>query len=103
MRIKVLRMDSRHDILIEVVDNDIQWVLSDTQHVEDTINAAPGWWKENPSDGVNIRAYLNSDGQAQVLARSITVQLQSDLYLCNPVVQFDSNGKLVISPNATLS
>ena len=97
-------MDSRKDILIEVVNNDIQYVLSDVQHVEDTINAAPGWWKENPSDGVNIRAYLNSDGQAQVLARSIAVQLQSDLYIVtNPTVNFDTNGKLFISPNATLS
>lgn len=96
-------MDSRKDILIEVVNNDIQYSLSDMQHVEDTINAAPGWWKENPSDGVNIRAYLNSDGQAQVLARSIQVQLQSDLYLCSPVVNFDANGKLYINPNAVLS
>ena len=97
-------MDSRKDILIEVLNNDIQYILSDTQHVEDTINAAPGWWKENPSDGVNIRAYLNSDGQAQVLARSIQVQLQSDLYIVtNPVVKFDANGKLYIKPNAVLS
>jgi len=96
-------MDARKDILIEIVNNDVQFVLSDTQHVEDTINAAPGWWKENPSDGVNIRAYLNSDGQAQVLARSITVQLQSDLYtVTNPQVVFDTNGKLFINPNATL-
>ena len=97
-------MDSRYDILIDVVNNDIQYVLSDVQHVEDTINAAPGWWKENPSDGVNIRAFLNSDGQAQVLARSISVNLQSDLYIVtNPVVNFDTNGKLYINPNATLS
>lgn len=97
-------MDARKDILIEVVNNDIQYVLSDQQHVQDTINAAPGWWKENPADGVNIRAYLNSDGQSQVLARSISVQLQSDLYIVsNPVVNFDSNGKLYINPNATLS
>jgi len=96
-------MDARKDILIDIVNNDVQFVLSDTQHVEDTINAAPGWWKENPSDGVNIRAYLNSDGQAQVLARSITVQLQSDLYtVTNPQVVFDANGKLFINPNATL-
>ena len=108
-------MDARMDILIEIlldgvavdgtpVGNDIQWVLSDVQHVEDTINAAPGWWKENPADGVNIRSYLNSDGQAQVLARSISVQLKSDLYkVTNPQVYFDSNGQLYINPNATLS
>ena len=97
-------MSPRMDILIEVVNNDIQWVASDVQHVQDTINAAPGWWKESPSDGVNIRAYLNSSGQEQVLSRSISINLQSDLYIVtNPVVKFDSNGKLYISPNATLS
>lgn len=96
-------MDNRHDINIEVLDNDMQWVLSDEQHVQDTINAAPGWWKENPQDGVNIRAYLLSDGQEQVLARSITVQLQSDLYnVTNPIIKFDTSGKLYIQPNATL-
>ena len=35
-------MDARKDILIDIVNNDVQFVLSDTQHVEDTINAAPG-------------------------------------------------------------
>lgn len=44
--------------MIDVVDNDIQYALSDTQHVQDTINAAPGWWKENPSDGVNISGLI---------------------------------------------
>lgn len=97
-------MSPRQDILIEVVNNDIQYISSDVQHVEDTINAAPGWWKENPSDGVNIRAYLNASGQEQVLSRSISVNLQSDLYIVtNPVVNFDSNGQLFINPNATLS
>lgn len=96
-------MVSRYDIQIAVINNDISWVLSDEQHVQDTINAATGWWKENPSDGVNIRAYLNSDGQEQVLARSISVQLQSDLYtVTNPIIKFDTTGKLYIQPNATL-
>jgi hypothetical protein len=96
-------MDRRYDIVIDIKDNDVQWTPSDEQHVQDTINAAPGWWKENPADGVNIRAYLNSSGQEQVLARSLFVQLGSDLYtVTNPVVQFDSAGKLYIQPNATL-
>lgn len=96
-------MANRYDILIEVLNNDIQYVLSDEQHVIDTINAAPGWWKENPADGVNIRAYLNSDGQQQVLSRSISLQLQSDLYTVNnPVVEFLPNGQLNIIPNATI-
>lgn len=96
-------MAKRQDILIKIVNNDVQLVDSDEQHVRDTINGAPGWWKENPSDGVNIRAYLNSDGQEQVLARSIMVQLTSDQYtVTNPKVSFDSSGKLIIQPNATI-
>ena len=83
--------------------NDVVFDISDTQHVEDTLNAAPGWWKENFSDGVNIRSFLNSSGQEQVLAREIKLQLQSDLYtVTNPKVYFDTNGKLNIEPNATI-
>ena len=98
----------RHDLQkndsgLIIKDSDVVWGESDTQHVEDTINAAPGWWKENFADGVNIRGYLNSSGQEQVLARKIKIQLESDLYtVVNPVVEFDSNGKLLINPNATI-
>jgi hypothetical protein len=99
-------MAKRMDIKIEVADNDIQYGDSDEQHVQDTINAAPGWWKEHPQDGVNIRAYLNSDGQQQKLARDMMVQLRSDGYtVTNPVVSFDASGKcgkLIIQPNATI-
>jgi len=101
-------MDPRYDIQygdaddLLVVDNDLVYDVSDEQHIEDTINASPGWWKENFSDGVSIRSYLNSDGQAQILARSISVQLQSDLYTVNnPIVQFGADGKLSIQPNAS--
>lgn len=95
--------NSRYDIEINVTDNDLLWVRSDEQHVEDTINAAPGWWKENYQDGVNIRYYLNSDGQQQILARNIMIQLQSDQYIVtNPTVEFLANGQLNIQPNATI-
>lgn len=100
-------MSPRYDIQygddndLLVVNNDLVYDVSDEQHVEDTINASSGWWKENFADGVGIRSYLNSDGQAQVLARAITIQLQSDLYTVNnPVVQFGANGQLTIQPNA---
>lgn len=100
-------MDPRYDIQLDsrnnlrVVDNDFVYDISDEQHQEDTINASPGWWKENFSDGVGIRSYLNSGGQEQVLARSIKIQLESDLYtVTNPVIQFDASGKLIIQPNA---
>ena len=30
---------------------------SDNQHIADTLNAFPGWWKENPADGIGVFAY----------------------------------------------
>lgn len=97
----------RYDIQLKdnalvIENNDVVWGISDEQHIQDTINAAPGWWKENFSDGVNVRAFLNSQGQEQSLARKIIIQLQSDLYnVSNPQVSFE-NGKLTIKPNATI-
>lgn len=85
-----------------VTNNDLVYDISDTQHVQDTLNASPGWWKENFSDGVNIKSYLNSSGQEQILARSIKIQLESDLYtVVNPQVRF-INGILNVNPNATI-
>lgn len=74
---------------------------SDAQHIRDTINAYPGWWKEFPADGVGVRSYLNSSGQQQQLAREIKIQLQSDGYEVSPNPTIDtSTGKMVINPNA---
>lgn len=82
--------------------SELSWVVSDEQHIEDTINAFPGWWKENFSDGVGIRYYLNSSGQQQILARSLKIQLESDLYTVgNPIINFNSDGQLVIQPDAS--
>ncbi len=98
----------RNDILsndtgLRVESNDLVFGASDKQHIEDTINAAPGWWVENFTDGVNIRAFLNSDGQAQVLSRKIKLQLQADLYNnCTPAVKFLTNGELQIDPKVIL-
>lgn len=92
-----------NDAGLMIVNNDVVWDISDEQHVQDTINAAPGWWKENFADGVNIRAYLSSSGQERVLARSVKIQLESDLYtVTNPQVYFDNLGKLNVIPNATI-
>lgn len=100
-------MAERFDILFDkdlvIKNNDLSYVKSDQQHVEDTINAAPGWWKENFTDGVAIVNYLNSSGQEQVLARSIKIQLEADLYtVVNPTVKYSSDGSLFINPNATI-
>jgi hypothetical protein len=74
---------------------------SDQQHIADTINAFPGWWKEDPADGVGIFQYLNSGGQEQAIARSIKINLQSDGYqVGNPNVTTDLAGSMTIDPQA---
>jgi len=101
-------VDPRYDILFDdfgdaIIENsDLAYGVSDQQHIQDTINAYPGWWKENFSDGVGIRDYVNSSGQSQILSRIIGIQLKSDLYTVDsPKVFFDSSGKLIIQPNAS--
>ncbi len=89
-----------NDIYIDPVSGDFVVVISDEQHVEDTINAFPGWWKQNPADGVGVWAYANSSGQNQVLARNILQQLQSDGYQsAGPIITQNSDGVLVVNPN----
>lgn len=99
----------RFDILSDengeliISDSDLVYGASDAQHIQDTIYAAPGWWKENFTDGVNIQLYLNSSGQEQVLCRSMKIQLQSDLYVVsNPSAKYANDGKLVVNPGATI-
>ena len=87
---------------IEIANGDIIWDVSDEQHIQDTINAYPGWWKENFSDGVGIRDFLNASGQEQILSRILKIQLESDQYqVDNPSIEFASNGSLTINPNAS--
>lgn len=87
------------DLLIQ--NGDFCIVESDTQHVSDTIAAFPGWWKENPPDGVGILSYLNSAGKEQQLERSIKINLISDGYRADAVnVKLDAAGNLSINPNA---
>jgi len=84
------------------INGDIATGPSDAQHIEDTINAFPGWWKENPADGVGIFQYINSSGQEQGISRNIAINLQSDGYqVNNPAVSVNSKGTLTIIPNAT--
>ena len=93
---------SGNDLLIQ--NGDLAIAESDTQHIADTINAFPGWWKENPQDGVGIFAYLNSGGQEQTLKKTMMIQLTSDGYtLNNPTVSTDANGNLSVTPNATIN
>jgi hypothetical protein len=86
---------------LQIRDGDFLIAESDEQHIMDTVNAFPGWWKENPPDGVGVFGYLNSAGQQQQLQRAIKLNLTSDGYtVTNPTVVVSSDG-LVINPNAT--
>lgn len=90
-----------NDLLIQAGDFAI--AESDPQHIADTINAFPGWWKENPADGVGIFQYMNSTGQEQTLKKNLIIQLKSDGYtVSNPVVDVDSAGNITVTPNATI-
>jgi len=94
-----IQLDDNGDL--ELQDQDFIFVPSNDQHIEDTINSYPGWWKENFADGVGVADFVNSAGQKQILSRLIKIELQSDLYDATPTVIFDADGSLTISPNAS--
>lgn len=95
---------------IEIVNNDavirngdFHFVQSDAQHIQDTIEAFPGWWKEFPNDGVGIRSWQGGPANLQSATKSIRLNLERDGYsVNNPKVTFDAQGQLIISPNATI-
>lgn len=91
---------NENDLVIK--DGDFVIAESDQQHIEDTINAFPGWWKENPADGVGVFQYVNSAGQEQTIRREIQIQLQSDNYQSSPVVTTNASGLLTIKPNVNV-
>ena len=96
----------RNDVLLNnndlvVNNNDLVWVQSDNQHIEDTINASPGWWKENYQDGVGIIQYFKGRNVQQELSRSMKLQLQTDGYNSRPLINFDTSGNLTIDPNVS--
>jgi hypothetical protein len=90
---------SGNDLFIS--GGDLVILNSDPQHIADTLNAFPGWWKQNPADGVGVFSYLNSAGQEQQLRRSIQIQLQSDNYAAAPIITTDTGGNVSINPNVT--
>lgn len=95
-----ISLDDNDDL--QIVNGDFVIDFSDQQHIADTINAYAGWWKEFPTDGVGIQLYQNSSAGGQQLARKIKIELEKDGYkVDNPVIEFGSDGKLNIYPNAT--
>lgn len=99
---------ARYDIAIiddDVVikNGDFLHVISDEQHIKDTIEAFPGWWKEFPNDGVGVRSWQGGPTNVQSITKSIRLNLERDLYnVNNPKVSFDEQGMLIITPNATI-
>lgn len=90
-----------NDLLIQLGDFAIG--VSDNQHIADTLNAFPGWWKQYPADGVGVFAFYNSAGAEQILKRKIAIQLKSDGYTVgNPEVTVSAAGQLTVNPNATI-
>lgn len=90
-----------NDLLIQ--NGDLAIMESDTQHIADTMNAFPGWWKQFPQDGIGVFQYLNSAGQEQSLKRQIMIQLTADGYqVANPEVSVNQAGQMTINPNATV-
>lgn len=88
-----------NDLLIQ--GGDLVIGVADEQHIYDTIVASPGWWKENPQDGVGLTQFLNSTGKEQELSRRIRVHLTSDGYsVGNPEVRIGSDGSLYVDPKA---
>jgi len=89
-----------NDLLI--INGDLAISESDVQHVTDTINAFPGWWKQYPADGVGLFSFLNSSGQEDAIAQDIKIQLQADGYQVSyPSVVVNNDGTFTINPNAT--
>ena len=100
-------MESRTDIKLinndlVISNDDLVLVESDDQHIADTINASPGWWKETPTDGVSLMKYLKGRNVEQDLSRSIQINLKVDGYDSRPAVSYDSSGKLIIDTNVKL-
>jgi hypothetical protein len=88
------------DLLIQ--GGDLVTGLSDEQHIADTIMSSPGWWKENPQDGVGITQYVNSTGREQEISRKIRLHLTSDGYnVGSPTVKVGPSGYLFINPDAS--
>jgi len=88
---------------LDISSGDISIVPSDEQHIEDTINAFAGWWKEFPFEGVGILAWLGGSINTQAIQRAIRINLEADNYTVgNPTVTVANDGKVTINPDANI-
>lgn len=100
-------MAVRYDLIVDsdlVFENgDLAIKESDKHHVKDTILASDGWWKEFPTDGVNIRKYSNAPAELEKLRAKMKKQLESDGYKVeNQIFKLNPDGTLTIYPNAVI-
>lgn len=99
-------MASNYDIALTnndpmIVSGDFVIAESDDQHIIDTINSFPGWWKQNLEDGIGIASWQKGAAMIQELTKQLRIQLSSDGYtLDSPTVTLSSDGKFIINPNA---
>src|SRR3989304_1295927 len=90
-----------NELFIDPVTKDFLIVESDEQHIEDIIIANVGAYKEFPLVGVGIEQYINASLNPQELERILKIQLKADGYrVGNPKVNFISDSKLLIQPDA---
>jgi len=96
-----VQLDGDNGLLFSVA-GDFIIKPSDEQHIKDMINAAPCTWKPTPTSGVNIKKYLGGNTDLQELGKNLRLQLQSDLYIANPLPVLGTDGILYPNPNVTL-
>jgi hypothetical protein len=90
-----VRGADRYDDLV-VANNDFVMGPSDEQHIQDTIEAAPGWWKQHPQDGVDMQNYLNSSGLEQEIRAKCKVQMKTDNYNLDFSATYSSDGRYTV-------
>ena len=98
-----LRQDEYGDIYINPTTGDFEIIESDSQHVNDILQAVSGDYKEFPLVGVNFYLYHNSTGQRERVEQTIRTQLQGDGYQVTKVTipeSFDSLQDISVQANA---
>jgi len=71
-----LTIDETGDLVF--LNGDLKLSNSDEQDCVLLINTAAGAWKQSPTIGVGIQAYLGSSGQTAALRKNIVEQLRLD-------------------------
>lgn len=94
-------LDTDGDGDLPIGQNNFTIGYSDIQHVQDAMVTFPGEWKQFPQNGIGIAAYFKARIDSLQILAKIRQQLINDGYtLNNPQVYQDTNGALVVAPNA---